>query len=159
MTTLRLGGAALLLLSAGTYADQAAERMVSIKGTIVAYRPAERATQVVSHVLNRESFLFRVDGPKSVVVKLVYEHFGYTTLDAKTLAATPILEVQGRRDPSCDETFAAFVQNSPTIRNEASPGDAIEPLAFLGTKPSNSQLLKCYRVAEGGLRIERAAVR
>lgn len=161
MMRLRLGGAVVLLLSAGVQAGHAAGRTVSIRGTIIAYRPAERATQVVSHVLNRESFLFRIEGskPGGVVVKLVYEHFGYTTLDDKTLAATPILEVQGRRDPSCDETFAAYVQNSPTVRNEASPSDAIEPLVFFGAKPSSSEPLKCYRVAEGGLRIEKSTAK
>jgi hypothetical protein len=159
MMMLRLGGAVVLLLSVGVQAGHAAGRTVSIRGTIIAYRPAERATQVVSHVLNRESFLFRVDGSKPVAVKLVYEHFGYTALDSKTLAATPVLEVRGHRDASCDELLAAFVQSSPKLRNEASPSDATEPLVFLGTKPSSSQPLKCYRVAEGGLRVEKSAAK
>src|ERR1022692_2128616 len=153
MTMLRLGGATVLLLLASTRAGHAAGRADSIRGTVVAYRPAERATQVVSHVLNRESFLFRIDGSKALIVKLVYEHFGYTRLDDKTLAATPILQVQGRRDPGCDETFASFVQSSPTLRNEASKSDSIEPLVFIGRKPSSSQPLKCYRVEEGGFRV------
>ena len=157
MTMLRLAGVAVLLLSAGTQGSHAAGRTTSIRGTTIAYRPAERAMQVVSHVLNRESLLFRIDGPKLVVVKLVYEHFGYTTLDSKTLEATPILEVHGRRDSTCNETFAAFVQNSPTLRNESSPSDATEPLVFLRTKPSGSQSLKCYRVVECGFRVDKSA--
>jgi hypothetical protein len=156
MTTLKLTGAAVLLLWVGTHARETVGRTVSMRGTIIAYRPAERATQVVSHVLNREAFLFRVDGSKPLTIKLVYEHFGYSTLDDKTLAAAPILRIQARRDPSCDETVAAFVQNSPALRNEASKDDSVEPLVFIGTKPPGIQPLKCYRVEEGGLQVEKS---
>ncbi len=156
MKILNLSGVVILILSLGGF-SHAGRMAISFRGTIVAYRPAERAMQVASHVLNKEEFLFRVEGPKSLTVKLVYEHFGYTTLNDEILAASPFFLVQGHRDPSCDETIAAFVENSPLLRNEASKSDSVESIVFVGTKPSGSQLLKCYRVEGGGLQVENPA--
>jgi hypothetical protein len=47
--------------------------LTSIRGHVVAIRPAERLGQVVSGVVNRETFLLRVDGKAGEIVKVVYE--------------------------------------------------------------------------------------
>ena len=124
-----------------------------VKGQIIAYRPFDRIVQVVSFVENREIFLFRVDAPESssrpVIVKLVYEHFGYSDLGGDILGKTPLLESKVHRDKSCDETYGAFVQNAPTIKDDVGKDFPIEKLVFI--KPFEKieipleQPLKCYR--------------
>jgi hypothetical protein len=125
-----------------------------LKGQIIAYRPADRILQVVSHVLNRESFLFRVSNSESnsqaVVMKLVYEHFGYSDLEDDVLSKTPMLQLNVRRDTTCDETYGAFVQNSPTLREERAKNDPSEKVIFIEPfqkmKLSPEQPLKCYKL-------------
>ncbi len=133
-----------------------------VKGQIIAYRPADRILQVVSHVLNKESFLFKMSNSKSnshaVVMKLVYEHFGYSDLGDDVLSKTPILELNILRDATCDETYGAFVQNAPTLREDQAQNDPSEKIVFIEPfqkmKLSPEQPLKCYRLQRGNFRVE-----
>jgi hypothetical protein len=133
-----------------------------IKGQIIGYRPAERVSQVASQVLNKESFLFKVSTAESntqpVVTKVVYEHFGYSDLGEDVLNKTPTLQLSARRDATCDETYGAFVQNSPTLTEEKAKDDSGAKVIFIGSfqtmKLSPEQPLKCYKLQSGNFRIE-----
>jgi len=128
-----------------------------LKGQIIAYRPADRVLQVASHVLNKEYFLFRVNNSKSnsqtVVMKLVYEHFGYSDLGDDVLSKTPVLQLNVRRDRTCDETYGDFVRNSPALRDEQAKNDPGEKIIFIEPfqkmKLSPEQPLKCYKLWGG----------
>lgn len=155
---------AVLIVSLAVVSGAAGVRrgQTKMRGQIIAYRPADRVLQVVSHVLNKESFVFKVtnSAPNSqvVVMKLVYEHFGYSDLGDDVLSKTPILQLNVRRDASCDETYGAFVQNAPTLREDQAKGDPSEKVVFIGpfqkAKLSAEQPLKCYRLRRGDFRIE-----
>ena len=129
-------------------------RRLSMRGQIIAYRPAERVSQVVSHVLNKEHFLFRVNTSGSnsppVVIKLIYEHIGYSMLGDEVLSKTPTLQLIVHRDSTCDETYGAFVENSSTLNDDRAKGDPGEKVIFIGTfqemKLSTEQILKCYKL-------------
>jgi hypothetical protein len=133
-----------------------------VKGQIIAYRPAERVLQVASHVLNKESFLFKVSPAESnsqpVVTKLVYEHFGYSDLGSDLLDKAPTLRLNAHRDTTCDETYGAFVQNSPTLNEDQAKSDSGDKVIFIGPfqtmKLSPEQPLKCYKLQSGNFRIE-----
>jgi hypothetical protein len=133
-----------------------------IKGQIIAYRPAERVLQVVSHVLNKESFLFKLSttglNSQPVVTKLVYEHFGYSELGENVLSKTPTLQLSVQRDTTCDETYGAFVQNSLTLGEGQTKNDSDDKVIFIGSfqtkRLSPKQPLKCYKLQRGGFRVE-----
>jgi hypothetical protein len=137
-------------------------RQTKLKGQIIAYRPADRALQAASHVLNKESFLFRVNefgsSPRTVIIKLVHEHFGYSNLGNDVLSKTPMLELNVRRDTTCDETYGAFVQNSPSLRDAQAKNDSGEKVIFIEPfqtiKLSPEQPLKCYKLRGGEVRVE-----
>lgn len=144
-----------LILSIATITRTAGvPRVRTMKGQIIAYRPAERVIQVASHVLNKESFLFRVStsesNPQPVVTKLIYEHFGYSQLGDLLLNKTPTLQLSVRRDTTCDETYKGFVENSGTLNDDRTKNDPGERVVFLGSfqrmKLSPEQILKCYRL-------------
>jgi len=151
---------AVVTAAAGTQHGHA-----KMKGQIIAYRPAERVSQVASHVLNRESFLFKVKTAESssqpVVTKLVYEHFGYSGLGSDLLDKTPTLLVNAHRDTTCDETFGTFVQNSPALKEDQAKRDSGDKVVFIGPfqtmKLSPDQPLKCYKLQSGNFRIEPSA--
>jgi hypothetical protein len=140
---------AVITGTAGVY-----QRPTTMKGQIIAYRPAERVSQVASHVLNKEYFLFRVktSGTNSSprVIKLMYEHFGYSMLGNDLLSKMPTLQLIVHRDSTCDETYGAFVENSPNFNDDRTKEAAGEKVIFIGSfqemKPSNEQILKCYKL-------------
>jgi hypothetical protein len=135
---------------------------IKMTGHIIAYRPADRVLQVVSNVLNKESFLFVVSNSESnsqgVVMKLVYEHFGYSDLGDDVLSKTPTLQINVHRDATCDETYGAFVQNAPKLREDQAKNDSSQKVIFIEPsqkmKLSPEQILKCYRLQSGNFRIE-----
>ena len=137
-------------------------RQTKLSGQVIAYRPADRALQVASHVLNKESFLFRVSNSESnrqaVIMKLVYEHFGYSDLGNDVLSKTPMLKLNVRRDTTCDETYGAFVQNSPTLRDAQAKNELGEKVIFIEPfqkiKLSPEQPLKCYKLRGGNVQVE-----
>ena len=138
------------------------QKQTKLKGQIIAYRPADRALQVVSHVLNKESFLFKVSNlesnPQVVIIKLVYEHFGYSDLGNDALSKTPMLELNVRRDTTCDETYGAFMQNSPSLRDAQAKNDSGEKVIFIEpfqtVKLPPEQPLKCYKLQGDKVRVE-----
>jgi len=138
-----------------------------MRGQIIAYRPAERLLQMSSHALNEEAFLFRVNSSRSnsqpVVVKLVYEHFGYSDLGDDVLRKTPTLQISVHPDPTCDETYGAFVDSGPALKTDEAKGDASAKIIFIepfqNMKLSAEQPLECYRLQSGGLRIEASTPR
>jgi hypothetical protein len=161
--TLRTGAAIILAVSLGPVGGAGANRRqeVTFEGKIIAYRPADRVLQVPSFVVNKESFLFSVRNPPpkfgSALIKLVYEHFGYSDLGEAVLQEVPVLRLKVRRDASCDEAYRRFVSGAPTIRDQ-SGGDLIQGVSFIGKyrgiKISPDQVLKCYVLEEGGFKIE-----
>lgn len=140
----------------------AMHKHTKLKGQIIAYRPAERVSQVPSHVLNKESFLFMMAKSKSTsqaaIVKLVYEHYGYSDLGDDVLSKAPVLRLNIRRDTTCDETYGDFVQNSPVLgdgkENNDSDGKVIFIEAFQKMNLSSEQPLKCYKLRDGNVRVE-----
>ncbi len=145
-----------LIVSAATISGIAGvyRRRTTMKGQIIAYRPVERVSQLASHVLNKECFLFRVNTSRSnsppVVIKLMYEHFGYSILGDDLLSKMPTLQLVVHRDSTCDETYGSFVENSPTFNDDRAKGDPEEKVIFIGSfqemKLSTEQILKCYRL-------------
>lgn len=155
MKVYRLTRAVVLILLAVCVLAKRAEggREQNIKGQIIAFRPAERAFQAASFVLNRESFLVSLAGSKKSnpqILRLVYEHFGYTDLEGRFLAQIPILLLRVHRDAKCDETYKAFVKNSPRLRELGSESPLVDPIAFYGPfksiEPSQDYFLRCYRL-------------
>ncbi len=136
-------------------------REKTIRGQIIADRPPERILQAVSHVLNKESFLFLVSNSKpdseQAIIKILYEHHGYSDLGEELLSKTPMLQLKARRDKSCDETYASFIQSSPTITDDQEK-TAVEKIDFLGSfakmKLSPEQPLKCYKLESGNFEVE-----
>ncbi len=143
-----------ILLAACVFAKRAeGGREQDIKGQIIAFRPAERAFQSASFVLNRESFLVNLTRSKnsnSQILRLVYEHFGYTDMEERFLAQTPILLLRVHRDAKCDETYKAFVENSPRLREFGPEGSLVDPITYYGPfksiEPSQDYFLRCYRL-------------
>jgi hypothetical protein len=138
------------------------QRQMKLKGQIIAYRPADRALQVASHVLNKESFLFKASNLESnsqaVIIKLVYEHFGYSTIENDMLSKTPMLQLNVRRDTTCDETYETFVQNAPSLRGAQAKNEPDEKVIFIEpfqkVKLPPEQPLKCYKLRDGNVRVE-----
>ena len=154
----------LAVMVAGSDAG-VAYRLSKFKGRIIAYRPAERVTQVPSHVLNKESFLFRVSNGKlssqNPIIKLIYEHEGYSRAIDDALSKSKFFRIKVRRDPTCDESYGQFVRNSPvlTLDKKGEAGSVSDVnLAFIGSVPkpdlSSERGLKCYRLRDGGISIE-----
>jgi len=122
-----------------------------IKGQIIAYRPAERVSQAASHVLNEESFLLSVNTSKpQPVVRLVYQHFGYSKLGDDLLSKTPTLQLSVRRDATCDQTYGAFVQNAAALSDDRGKSDLAKKVIFIGSfqeiKLAPKSILKCYKL-------------
>lgn len=128
----------------------------TLEGQIIAYRPAERSVQFVSHVLNSEVFLFKLKVPNrknsSVIVKLVYGHMGYSDISDDLLTKTPILLASVRRDNTCDETYASLVDRSPALNAEGSRGGQPEKIIYLPLFKSDAPLpgdkLACYKLVK-----------
>ena len=144
-----------LIVSAATITviGGVSRKRTKIKGQIIAYRPTERVSQVVSHALNKEYFLFRPSTSRSnspEVIKLVYEHFGYSMLADDLLSKMPALQLLVHRDSTCDETYGAFVENSPTFNDDRAKEGPAEKVIFIGSfqemKLSTEQILKCYKL-------------
>jgi hypothetical protein len=133
-----------------------------MKGQIIAYRPAERVWQMASHVLNRESFLFKLSTVESnsqpIIAKLVYEHLGYSDIGSDLLEKAPTLQLSAHRDKTCDETYEAFVQNSPTLKEDQANSDSSDKVVFIASfrtiKLAPEQPLKCYKLRSGSFRID-----
>jgi hypothetical protein len=148
-----------ILLSA---ISAARRQHTTLKGQIIAYRPVEAIWQSVSHVLNQQSFLFYRPEQKSqssAIIKLVYEHFGYSELDGDLIQRAPVLYVTARRDSSCDERYSEFLQNSPGMNDEQGQPSGIEKLVFVRSvrefNVAPERVLKCYKVAQGGFNLGR----
>ncbi len=129
--------------------------LTSLRGHIVAFRPAERLGQVVSGVVNRETFLLRADGKAGEIVKVVYEHGGYSELSGAAAERNAGLELEVRRDRSCDGNYGQFVSEAPVLTSEDKT-DSIPPVTMLENFNGlpKSYKLKCYRLARGNIRIE-----
>jgi hypothetical protein len=85
------------------------------------------------------------------------EHHGYSGLGEELVSKTPMLQLRARRDKSCDETYASFIQSSPTITDDQGK-NAVEKIDFLGSfakmKLSPKQPLKCYKLESGNFQVE-----
>jgi len=154
--------AAIAVVAVVTAAAGTQRGHTNMKGQIIAYRPGERVLQMASHVLNRESFLFKVSTSTSnsqpVVAKLVYEHFGYSDLGGDLLDKAPMLQLSAHRDKTCDETYGDFVQKSPTLKEDQGKTDSAGKVIFIGPfqtmKLSPELPLKCYKLQSGNFQIE-----
>lgn len=140
----------LVVLCGGNAVANSNSHLVSIRGQIVAFRPAERIGQVVSGVLNRETFLLRLDGNGGDVVKVVYEHDGYSAISS----ASNEMALEVRRDRSCDGTYGRFVSESPLLTNEDKT-NTVPPVTMLGAFNglSPSSRLKCYHLSRGNIQM------
>lgn len=133
-----------------------AKRKTELVGQIIAYRPADRISQVASHVMNKENFLFKLGRPRShsdlTVVKVVYEHLGFSDMNEQLLNDMPDLKLKASRDTACDESYSAFVADSPVITGES--GRVItDRIIFLGRfrniKIPPERILECYVMEKG----------
>jgi len=128
--------------------------LTAIRGRIVAIRPAERLGQVVSGVVNRETFLMRVDGQSGDIIKVLYEHDGFSEITGDVTERNLALTLGLRRDRSCDGNYDQFTSEAPVITNEDKT-NTIPPVTMLGDfkgLPSATKL-KCYRLGRGNIRI------
>jgi hypothetical protein len=127
-----------------------------IEGQIIAYRPFENFFQTASMAPNREEYLFKVSGAKVNVIKLVYEHYGYSRLTGKMLAEEPTIDATVYRDKKCDETYGDYIKHSSPINlgNKLS-----KPIIFIEdmdeVKLLSGQHLKCYRVKDDDIHVFR----
>lgn len=152
----------LSLMAWGLLAAQAAAESVGggsvIHGRLVAYRPADRASQRASHVVNREVFLFledKVHRTSKTPLKVVYEHFGYSDVPDPTSSEGIVFRLRLRRKTNCDESFGSFVRSAPRLAVNSSAEPATNGVIFLnGVQPSGipeGALLKCYVLREGDI--------
>ena len=133
---------------ASTRSLRAGESGQTIRGRIIAYRPAERIAQMASFVANHETFLFERSGrPRREIVKLVFDHMGYSSLNPDSL--TP-LTLTVTRVPKCDETYSSYSQNSPAFVDQDGNGGSVKGVVFLpafeNVTLTPDQILKCYRI-------------
>ena len=125
---------------------------MAMAGTIIAYRPVELITQVPSFSLNREAFLVHIEktssGATPELVKVVYEHLGYTGLTYDVLHATPLLLLRVSRERACDETYESFAKHGPVLRDATTGAESLKRIVFVGrfsgTSVPDSQRLNCY---------------
>jgi hypothetical protein len=159
-TVLGVGLGLFALLAVVSVNAGAGAKKTNLVGEIIAYRPAERISQVVSFVMNEETFLLNVSGSRTsglTVAKLVYRHFGYSDLGAEVLDRTPTLRLKVRRDHTCDESYGGFVSSAPVISD---PSGQVhnEPVIFIGkfgdVKLPAEQELKCYTMQSGDFQVE-----
>lgn len=140
--TLKIVAAALLCcVVAGSMESKA-----SLKGRIVAYRPADRLAQVVSFVANKEIFLFRVNGNGGRILKLVHVHHGYSDIKDDVLRGSIQISVVAHRDRSCDQTLESFEKDAPAVPIQGDSSAVIEPIVFAdkSLRLEKSYKLKCY---------------
>jgi hypothetical protein len=101
--------------------------------------------------VNREVFLLGVFGKAGDVVKVVYEHDGYSEISEPNVS----LALQVRRDSSCDGSYGQFVAEAPLLTSEDKMS-SIPPVTmvggFHGLPPSYK--LKCYRLERGNIRMD-----
>lgn len=119
--------------------------LTPIRGRVVAFRPAERIGQVVSEVINRETFLLRLDSSAGEIVKVVYDHYGYSKFPDGSVS------LKGRRDRSCDGTYGQFVAKAPILKLEgkSSAIPSVTLVEGFNGLPLSSKL-KCYRLGAEG---------
>jgi len=110
--------AILSLLVASSFLEQRAERTTTIAGRIIAYRPVDRISQVVSFAPNLEIFLMELETPGGVkagpIVKVEYEHFGYSDITEDILDRAPHLRMKVQRNRACDESYRHFLNVAPS---------------------------------------------
>jgi hypothetical protein len=122
-----------------------------IHGHIVAFRPAEIINQDISGVVNRETFLMSVTGKNNQIVKIVYEHGGYSEISESNDGMT----LKVRRDRSCDEDYGQYVMQEPILTSEDKE-IVIPRITMLGSfngLPA-SYKLKCYRLKRGNIHMD-----
>ncbi len=148
------------LMACSLLAAQHAAESVSvgsaIRGKLVAYRPADRASLRASHVLNKEVFLFLEDrGQRAskIPIKVVYEHFGYSDLPDPPSSEGIVFHLRLRRKTNCDESFGSFVRNAPRLAVNSSVEPATNGVILLNGVQGipESVLLKCYVLHEGDI--------
>ncbi len=148
--------ACLLAVFCGVTALAAGKaNLTSIRGHIVAIRPAERLGQVVSGVVNRETFLMRVDGQPGEIIKVLYEHDGYSEISGGVTEKNMGLTLEVHRDRSCDGNYGQFVSEAPILSSEDKT-NSIPPVTMIGgfNGLPLSYKLKCYRLGRGNIHTE-----
>jgi hypothetical protein len=125
-------------------------------GQIVAYRSVDMYFQDASEVENEEVFLFKISDPEVSVIKLIYEHYGYSKIGAGILAKHPMIRVTVHRDKKCDETYDSYVKSAPPIQTQSGK-EIVKPVEFLGNlneeELAAGQPLKCYRIENGEINV------
>ena len=144
-----------LLVLGGMHAVAAGKSgLIPVRGHIVAFRPAERLGQVVSGVVNRETLLLRTDGKAGEIIKVVYEHDGYSEISGAAAEASASLAVDVHRDRSCDGTYGQFVSEAPVLTSDDGRGSVPRVTVLHGFSGlSQSYKLKCFRLGRGGIHI------
>lgn len=132
-----VAGGLVVVLSVANAVAAGSPKATSMHGQVVAFRPGERIGQVVSGVINRETFLLRVEG--GAVIKIVYKHDGYAEHPAGEV------ELKVHRDRSCDGSYGQFVSEAPVFTDEtnSNPIPAVTKVEGFQGLPS-SYKLKCY---------------
>jgi hypothetical protein len=124
---------------------------MAMVGSVVACRWADFVFQYGSSAENEEQYLFETTGAQPRVIKVIYRHYGYTTLTDKLLSSRPILNLKLRRDRTCDETYGAYTKNAKMITDRivSETPLKVDPVQFYGKteaieRLSGSDLLECY---------------
>jgi hypothetical protein len=139
----------------------ASTRKSKFVGRIVAYRPADRISQVASFSPNEEVFLFEIEDGKTrkrpQIVKIEYRHFGITNISQETLEATSLMILKAKRNASCDQTYDQFVSTAPTLREQGSENGFISGVSFIekfkDLRIASEEILRCYVIEKGDLQI------
>ena len=127
MRTKCIAGGLIVVLSVANAAAAGSPKATSMHGQVVAFRPGERIGQVVSGVVNRETFLLRI-GAGGNVVKIVYKHDGYAEHPAGEV------ELKVRRDRSCDGSYGQFVSDAPVFTDETNSNPTLPLQRSMGSK-------------------------
>jgi hypothetical protein len=122
-----------------------------IKGRIVAFRPAEQILQTVSFVVNQETLLLRIAGKKGQIVKIVYEHDGYSEM----LESNDGMTLKVRRDRTCDGDYGQYVMKAPILTSDDKE-IVIPRITMIGgfNGLPSSYKLKCYRLERENIRMD-----
>ena len=137
----------LLLVSAfvcGTVRDLAAKPR-EFRGRIAAYRPADRI-QVGSFTPNKELFIFQPAETSGLLLKLTYEHQGYSDLPENVISGGTAVSVFADRDQSCDQSLGSFESGAHAVPIEGGVPASMEAIIFAAGVPRlpKSYSLKCY---------------
>lgn len=93
------------------------------------------------------------------MIKIVHQHYGYTSLTNDLLSKSPELRIKVRRNDGCDETYGSFTNEADKLAKEMikDATNGIEPIKFIKKTKDimmpNDFLLKCFTMQQNDFEV------